>query len=113
MANRVKMDRQERAKQFIPFDALKGFRELLKEKEKVIVPKVELSEEAGEELDRKLRAVKRNDVVTVIYFQKGEYLKVTGMVVRLDMTARVLQIVNTKIAFEDIYKIEGEKLQDF
>lgn len=113
MANRVKMDRQERAKQFIPFDALKGFRELLKEKEKVIVPKVELSEEAGEELDRKLRAVKRNDVVTVIYFQKGEYLKVTGMVARLDMTARVLQIVNTKIAFEDIYKIEGEKLQDF
>lgn len=113
MANRVKMDRQERAKQFIPFDALKGFRELLKEKEKVIVPKVELSEEAGEELDRKLRAAKRNDVVTVIYFQKGEYLKVTGMVARLDMTARVLQIVNTKIAFEDIYKIEGEKLQDF
>lgn len=113
MANRVKMDRQERAKQFIPFDTLKGFRELLKEKEKIIVPKVELSEEAGEELDRKLRAVKRNDVVTVIYFQKGEYLKVTGMVARLDMSARVLQIVNTKIAFEDIYNIEGERLQDF
>lgn len=113
MANRVRMDRQERAKQFIPFDALKGFRELLKEKEKIIVPKVELSEEAGEELDRKLRAVKRNDVVTVIYFQKGEYLKVTGMVARLDMSARVLQIVNTKIAFEDIYNIEGERLQDF
>lgn len=112
MANRVRMDRQERAKQFIPFDALKGFRELLKEKEKVVVPRAELSEEAGELLDRKLRAVKRNDVVTVIYFQKGEYLKVTGMVARLDMTARVLQVVNTKISFEDIYNIEGEKLTE-
>lgn len=30
---RVKMPRQERAKQFMPFDALKGFREALRKKE--------------------------------------------------------------------------------
>lgn len=33
MENRPKMDRSERAKQFMPFDALKGFREALLEKE--------------------------------------------------------------------------------
>ncbi len=33
---RVKMDRAERAKQFMPFDALKGFREALREKEKEV-----------------------------------------------------------------------------
>lgn len=31
--NRPKMDRADRAKQFMPFDALKGFREALAEKE--------------------------------------------------------------------------------
>lgn len=36
MANRrEKMDRAARAKQFMPFDALKGFREALKEKEDI------------------------------------------------------------------------------
>lgn len=34
--NRPKMDRADRAKQFMPFDALKGFREALAEKEKLM-----------------------------------------------------------------------------
>lgn len=105
MANRGKMDRAERAKQFMPFDALKGFREALHEKEKIIVPKMELSEDAREILDRKLHQISRNDMVTVIYFHQNEYLKVTGMVSRFDISARILKVVNTKIAFDDIYDI--------
>lgn len=35
------MDRANRAKQFMPFDALKGFREALAEKEKSIVLEIE------------------------------------------------------------------------
>ena len=34
--NRPKMDRADRAKQFMPFDALKGFREALAEKERLV-----------------------------------------------------------------------------
>ncbi len=33
-SKRAKMTREERAKQFMPFDALKGFREALVEKER-------------------------------------------------------------------------------
>ena len=46
MANKVhpRMERSNRAKQFMPFDALKGFREALEEKERILVPKRELSE---------------------------------------------------------------------
>lgn len=112
MACNLKMDKADRAKQFMPFDALKGFRDALKEKEKIIVPKIELSEEAKDALDRKLHQMQRNDIVTVVYFEKDEYLKVTGMVSRLDVTARILAIVNTKIAFENIYDIQGEKLKE-
>lgn len=106
------MDQAERAKQFMPFDALKGFREALKEKEKIIVPKMLLSEETREELDRKLVQMKKNDIVTVVYYTEGEYLKITGMISRLDTTAKVLKVVNTKILFENIYDIQGEQLED-
>lgn len=103
-----KMDRQERAKQFMPFDPLKGFREALLEKEKITVDKAELSEEAGELLDRTLHEIAIRDIVTVVYYDKGEYVKLTGMVSRIDMTARVLKVVNKKIAFDDIRELSRE-----
>lgn len=113
MGNRhVKMDRENRAKQFMPFDALKGFREALAEKERIIVPKRELSEEKKEALDRKLRQVQKKDIVTVEYFQAGEYVQVTGMVSRIDETGRVLNVVDTKIAFEDISDLQGEMFME-
>lgn len=110
MAGRAKMSREDRAKQFMPFAALKGYEEALREKEKIVVEKIELSEERKAELDLKLRQVRRNDMVTVVYFHQDEYLKVTGMVSRIDTDARILKVVNTKIAFDDLYDLESEKL---
>lgn len=106
------MDRADRAKQFMPFDALKGFREALAEKERVIVPKRELSEEQKEELNNKLHQIQKKDIITVEYFHNGEYVQVTGMVSRLDITSRVLKIVNVRIEFEDISALEGEGFLD-
>ena len=42
---RGKMSPAERAKQFMPFAALKGYEEALRQKEKIVVEKIELSEE--------------------------------------------------------------------
>ena len=100
-----KMSREDRAKQFMPFAALKGYPEALRKKEKIVVPRIELSEEYKEELDWKLKQVRKNDIVTVVYYYKNEYLKMTGMVSRIDETARTLKIVNTKISFENLYDI--------
>jgi len=102
------MSREDRAKQFMPFAALKGYPEALRKKEKIIVPRMEFSEEYKEELDRKLRKVRKNDIVTVVYYCQGEYLKLTGMVARIDETAKVLKIVNTKILFEDLCDVQEE-----
>ena len=46
--DRPKMSREERAKQFMPFAALKGHTEALRKKEKIRVEKQELSEEYKE-----------------------------------------------------------------
>lgn len=110
MAARVKMSREERAKQFMPFAALKGYEDALREKERIIVPKVELTEERKAELDFKLHQIELKDIITVIYFTNGEYLQVTGMVSRMDADARILKVVNTSISFGDIYDLQGEKL---
>lgn len=106
ISSRMKMTKEERAKQFMPFAALKGYPEALRRKEKIVVSRMELSDEYKEMLDWKLRQVQKNDMLTVTYFCKNEYLKQTGMVSRIDETARILQVVNSKIPFEDIYEIE-------
>lgn len=104
------MSRQDRAKQFMPFAALKGYPEALKKKEKIIVPKAEFSEEYKEKLDQKLRQVKKNDIITAIYYHNGECVKVEGMVSRIDDTSRILKIVNTRIPFDDLYDISGDNI---
>ena len=45
----------DRAGQFMPFAALKGFYDLIKEKERVIVPKHEIAEDKAEELSDKMK----------------------------------------------------------
>ena len=102
---RQKMSPDKRAAQFLPFQAVKGLDEALRAKEKITVPKIELSEEMFEELDKKMHDIRKGSIISCVYFHKGEYLKVTGMVARLDEVARILQIVNTKISFDDILDI--------
>lgn len=106
MENRPRMPREERAKQFMPFAALKGYPDALRKKERVTVPKMQLTEDYAEELDRKLQQLQVGDMVTAVYFCRGEYLRVTGMVSSLGRDSRLLRIVNTKIPLEDLYDID-------
>ena len=100
------MDRAARAKQFMPFAALKGFEEALRAKEKIVVPKAELSEEIRAELDRIMQDLRKFDLAKVVYFSKGEYLEITGIVSKIDKDSRYITIVDTKIDFDDIYRME-------
>lgn len=95
----------DRAKQFMPFAALKGLPEALAAKEKIVVPKPSLSPEMEEALDMKMHSLKCGKMATIVYFHKDEYIKISGMIARIDETSRILQIVNTKIAFDDILDI--------
>lgn len=102
----TKMPIEERAKQFSPFAALKGLPAALAAKEKILVDKISLSEDAAWELDRKMHLLKKGCMATIVYYSAGEYIKITGMVARIEETSRLLQIVGTKIPFDDILDIE-------
>ena len=53
------MNKVARAKQFLPFDALKGFQEALREKEIEYEEKRELSEEVLIELNNKFNQIEK------------------------------------------------------
>lgn len=105
---RPKMSVENRAKQFMPFAALRGLAEALAQKEKIIVDRIELTEDMAAELDWSMRGLEAGMIVAVVYFCKGEYLKKTGIVSMIDKVSRVLHIVEMKIGFEELLKLERE-----
>ena len=104
--NRVKMDISNRAKQFMPFAALKGLPEALEKKEKIVVPRPALSQDYMEELDFKMHQILCGMVVSVTYYEEEECLKKTGMVAKMSPENRFLQVVDKKISFDTILDVE-------
>lgn len=107
---RAHMSPADRAKQFMPFAALKGLPEALAKKEKIIVPKRELSEEYKDELDLAFRRIRPRDMVSIVYYHDNNYVKITGMVSKIDTDAGYIQVVNTKISFDAIAEIIPENI---
>ena len=99
-------NKEFRAKQFMPFDSLKGLREALREKEEILVPKKELSEEQYKELNDSLYTLKKGDVISVVYFSEGKYIKLEGYLTKINLELKYLQIVQQKIPFENLYEIK-------
>ena len=102
------MNNSDRARQFMPFDALKGLKEEIKKREKIKVEKKELSPDGIEMLEYKLQQIKTGKMIKVIYFYCNEYLVLEGMVSNIDLIEHTLTIVKKKILIKDIYDVSGE-----
>jgi len=103
------MPNNDRAKQFMPFDALKGFKEEIKKRNKVVVKKKVLSEDDLAELERKIKLIEVGHIVTLIYFDEQDYIKVSGVVSKIDFESKIIKIVKTKIDISKIIDIEIEE----
>ena len=115
--SRPRMPRQNRAKIFSSYQALKGFGEAIHAKDTVLVPRLELTEYAQECLDRKLRQLRRWDTVTVTWFRPkgndrdlGQYVTATGTVEHIDPVFRALVLSGQRIPMEGITQLRGEHL---
>lgn len=98
--------RADRAAQFMPFDALAGYYELVRKQERVAEPRRELTEEAAERLSRKLSQVRRGDLVRVTYYDWDGYISRVGVVEQVDAPFHMLRLKGQSIPFDDIYDIE-------
>lgn len=105
------LSRVDRAKQFLPFDALKGLQNALREKEVEYVDKIELAEEKVDEISLKLQSIKIGDNISIIYYSNSQYRKSIGNVFNINILKRYIIVNNIQINFIDILSIDNiEKL---
>ena len=98
--------RADRAAQFMPFAALRGYYELTREAERVREPRHEPTEEEALALSRTVEHLKRGDRVRVVHYDRDAYVATTGAVGEVDLVGRVIRIVRRPIALDDIRSIE-------
>ena len=97
--------RLERAKQFASFEALSERPGYIKRAEFRPVGRIELSEEASEELNRRLIDLTPGDLLTVTCFRGGEYVTRQGRFLRIDLPFRRLYLEDSVFLLDDLYDV--------
>lgn len=102
------MNREDRAKQFAPFEALTGLRAALREVEleEERVEKKEVSEFRAEQISKTLNKIEKGKTVKATYYDKGYYIDVQGVVTTIDRTFKFIVIGEGKIYFDDLYELK-------
>ena len=107
MADRVKMSRSDRAKQFAPFDALKGLHETIKikeyEHERIICG--EMGEDEIKEISNVLLSLEKGNSVQIEFFRDGHIWNLTGSS-KLDVFNQKIYVGAFEISFDEIRKLK-------
>ena len=101
-----KNSKADRARQFMPFSALRGFESMIREQTREKIPKRELSEYDAARLSAKMARVEKGSMVRVTYYDRDAYVTLEGIVADLDITMRTLRVVKTMIPLDDIWDVE-------
>ena len=96
----------DRAAQFMPFAALTGYYDLVRERERVSEPRREPSEEEAARISAELSAVRKGQLVRVTHYERDAYVTTEGIVTSVDPAARELAVVRRRIAFDDVWRVE-------
>lgn len=96
----------ERARQFMPFAALKGYHELVRKREHVPEEKHTLTEEQAAELSQKIAALSKGSMATITHYEEKQYKDTCGIVSEINEAERYVRVIKKRIAFEDIRTIE-------
>lgn len=102
------MMRQERAKQFQPFDAMKGLQDALRDREErhTRVERHEISEEQMEKNSEVFQKLKKGMLIRMDCYVAFHDVSITAIVTSIDLTFRFLKMGKEKMYFSDIYQIE-------
>ena len=108
------MKREDRAKQFLSFDAMKGLAEALRRQEELAerVERIEPGEDDAAAISATLCRLARGDEANVTFFKQGHYLTRHGRVTALDEAKRLLCLEGERIPFDTIRSVEVCKLEN-
>ena len=118
-----RMPISDRAAQFSPFAALTGHRAAVEETARVTDRRIELDEDAKEQLDQTLQLllerIDEQPEITVTWFSPdkkkagGQYHTATGKLKRIDSREGRLTLTDgNQIPLEDLLEIRSESFQD-
>lgn len=113
----------DRAAQFSPFAALTGHKAAIEETARVTDRRIELDEDAKEQLDQTLQLllerIDEQPEITVTWFSPdkkkagGQYHTATGKLKRIDtQESRLILTDGAQIPLEDLLRIRIESFQD-
>lgn len=113
------MPMADRAAQFAPFAALNGYDDAVMETARLTDDRIDLSEGALSELNRKLQLLREqlghSPNVTITYFKPddkksgGAYLTAVGRIRRIDDYSRLIVLEDgTSLPLDDILQIESD-----
>lgn len=101
------MTRGERAKQFAPFDAMKGLQEALRDREErhCRVEKREISEEIAQQNSAVISRLERGMKVEIFCYAAFHDVVKRGAVSDVDPALGCLKLGDERVWFDDIYSI--------
>ena len=94
-----------RARQFLPFAALKGFSETAHRKEATLEKQRELTPAEAVILSHRVSTLRRGDTVLVQFFAADSHRQTVDTVLWVDLAAKILRLKNMTLAFEQITAI--------
>ncbi|MBQ1260612.1 MAG: hypothetical protein IIX96_01205 [Clostridia bacterium] len=100
-----KFSRIERARQFMPFSALKGFENLIDERNFIPTPRRRPSEEKAQSISLRLSKIKKGTAVEIIYYDVSSYKRLCGCVREIDTVFKRLTVGSVEVRFSDIFDI--------
>ena len=101
---RAKMSPSQRAKQFMPFAAVKGLEESIAREEQGLKrgERPEFGEEKVDAVNAILCRLRKGMSVSVQIYSCGQCREVKGQVERIDLALRELTVNGIRIGFDDI-----------
>lgn len=95
-----------RAKQFMPFDSLKGFYDMIRYQEINKKNKKELLDDSYNYLNEQIKTINKGDIVAINYYHNIDYINTTDTVKKIDNINKKIYLKNSIISFDDIIDIK-------
>ena len=97
------------AAQFMPFAALSGHRELVREQARKREPRKEPTDERIEKISRTLMSLSKGDTVRITHYEHDAYVITTGVLRQVNEAFRMLELAGgRRILFEDLWELSVE-----
>ena len=101
---RAKMSVSQRAKQFMPFAAVKGLEEAILEQEQLLqrTERIEIGEEQVRKINRALNHLEKGKHISVKVYRDGRYQTIQGLVEQIDLAKGAMRVSGVLVPFESI-----------